>query len=62
MTDGECVLCRGARAPVTSLAQRSRVTGVDAVADHHCAPAIERPSQSTLKVVCCHSGLQMDGF
>ena len=30
---------RGARAPVTSLAQRSQVTGVDAVADHHCVPA-----------------------
>ena len=28
------------RAPVTNLAQRSQVTGVDAVADHHCVPAV----------------------
>ena len=31
--------CRGARAPVISLAQRSQITGVEAVADHHCVPA-----------------------
>ena len=30
---------RGARAPVISLAQRSQITGVDAMADRHCVPA-----------------------
>ena len=25
---------------MTSLAQRSQVTGVDAMADHHCVPAV----------------------
>ena len=34
-----CVCTRLDMAPVTSLAQRSQVAGVDAVADHHCVLA-----------------------